>query len=438
MTDGTGSRRGPDIEGLAAFAERGDRDDALFFVGRKREISTVERLCAQALEASRPGLGARGRRGLTRLVQGAPGAGKSALLAELTRRWTAAVFGAAGKGGPGSLLSTPLPVELEWDELLSEEAVARHILRASDAQAEERSRRTQTKGVSGGISAGPFRAAFRMGGSTAPGTLSFARLRELAPEGGWTRPVCLLVDEIQQAHAGVLPVLNKLHQGRHGLPLVPVLAGLGSAQAHLGRIGLTRLSGGAVHSIGCLAPEEACEAVERMLDAYGVDREDGNREWSEWLAARSDGWPQHLHNGMTALAAELVRTGGRLAAVDGDAVAALEEHRRAQTYIARLSPELRGAACLVGAVMVAIGAGGTRAAVFNAIADHARSDRVEWSLPDGMNRVDFLCHLVQRGVLHCDPESDLYCCPIPSFRAYLVERGRVAANRDRSPSDPPG
>ena len=440
MANGTGSRQGPDIEGLAAFAERGDRNDALFFVGREREIRAVERLCAQALDALRPGSGTPGLKGTTLLVQGAPGAGKSALLSELAKRWTAEAFSAEGQGGPGSALGTPLPVELEWDELLSEEAVARRILMASDAPAEERSRRTQTKGASGGIAAGPFQAAFKTGHSTAPEELSFAKLQELAPEGGWTRPVCLLVDEVQQAHEGILPVLNKLHQGRHGLPLVPVLAGLGSSQGHLGRIGLTRLSNGATHDIGCLAPEEAYEAVERMLDAYGVDREENDNEWSEWLAARSDGWPQHLHNGMTALAGELAAVGGRLADVDGEAVAALEEQRRARTYMARLSPELRRSVRLVGAVMKNLPQEGADESTLACTIGQLAKDEPGWRLPPDMNDEAFLDVLIHQGVLHHDRESDLFRCPIPSFQTFLVERGGAAAGHDPDPpeDDPEG
>ena len=77
----------PDLEGLEDYAERADRRPALFFVGRDSEIRTVERLCARALRAIRAG---ERFEGATLLFQGAPGAGKTALLSELQYRWLGA------------------------------------------------------------------------------------------------------------------------------------------------------------------------------------------------------------------------------------------------------------------------------------------------------------------------------------------------------------
>ncbi len=56
-------------------------------------------------------------------------------------------------------------------------------------------------------------------------------------------------------------------------------------------------------------------------------------------------------------------------------------------------------------------------------------------MPPDMNDEAFLDVLIHQGVLHCDQESDRFYCPIPSFRAYLVERGRAGLGHDRGPPD---
>ena len=251
MPDDSSSASGvPDLEGLTAFAALGDRDDARFFVGRRHEIANVERLCAEALRAAHVG---RPRKGLTQLFQGAPGAGKSSLLSELASRWREAALEAQSQDALGEPRGTPLAVRLDWGDLLFEEVVARKILAAVAPDAEELSRRTRTGSATGSLDAGLVRGSLQAGGATTPPTLSIEGVAELFPPGGWTRPVCLMVDEIQNVEPGAANVLTRLHEGHHGLPVVPVFAGLGSSQGVLQRFGLYRFSMEAVHDVGCLA-----------------------------------------------------------------------------------------------------------------------------------------------------------------------------------------
>lgn len=64
----------PDVAGLRAFALEDDRLPPPAFVGRRDVITDIERAAARAAEG---GAAVRGR---TRLVFGAPGAGKTSLL----------------------------------------------------------------------------------------------------------------------------------------------------------------------------------------------------------------------------------------------------------------------------------------------------------------------------------------------------------------------
>ena len=404
----------PDLEGLAGFVEREDRRSALFFVGRTDIIAAVERLCAEALVCHARGAALEGA---TRLVQGAPGVGKTSLLSELARRWGA---------GPGA---RPVAVFVDFHELADERIVAEVIAEAVGPGTEREYRLTRSHAAS--VRAGVPGVASGSGTrsrSIAPAPPSFRDLQRRFPPDFWKRPVCLMVDEVQKTKPAAEAVLNALHQGRPGLPIVPLLVGLGDSQDVLqGRIGISRLSSGAVHSIGALAPEEACEAVERMLAAYRVDRSGCGIDWPARLADCSDCWPQHLHNAMRALAHGLLQVEGRLADVDADAVADREREMRENAYLARISPEIRQARRLTAAVLVDLPeSGATWEEVRNAITRLRRPDLpdIEWDLPEDMDAGAFAGHLVHRGALQRQPGgSDLYRCPIPSLRNYLIEYG---------------
>ena len=414
----------PDLERLRWFAALSDRSPSPFFTGRDAEIAAVGKVCAMALADARQG---RMVPGTTRLFHGAPGAGKSALLAEMGRRWTS----------PGARKAAPLPVVLGVGRLNSEEAVVRAILEAVAPGLEEKTRTTDDEAVLG-VPDFFFGIKGRKGKITAPKELTFDEMARVLPPRKWRRPVALLVDEIQTVQPEAENTLLPLHLGEHGLPVVPVLVGLGSARAALWHTGITRLSDGYEHGIAALSGDEAMQAVERMLDEYRVDRDGDNRPWASWLAERSEGWPQHLHNGMAALAADLVRTGGVLREVDGDAVAKLEKQRREESYGGRISDEMGNSRFLVGALFAGLtGADGETPPaadirldsgevinrIRNIAAESASSGDIRWEIPPGMDATAFFEHMVHKGVFHQDGRNGPYRCPIPSLASYLVRNG---------------
>ncbi len=406
-------RTSPDLEGLAEFAKRGDRERAQFFVGRDRQISEVERLCARTLAQVRkmePAV-----EGATQLVQGAPGAGKTAILSELRRRWEA-------RGG-----SAPVAVVAQVADLADTARIAILIAEAVRPGSSEGWRTTRTGDVGGGVGAGVASVSGRSERSIAPDSVTLYTLRETLPPHEWPRPVCLMVDEIQKVGPEAEEVLLSLHLGTMGLPVVPVYAGLGDSYDVLQAVCSPRLSEGAVHDIGALAPEEAVEAVDLMLDRFRVDRTGAAAGWPQRLAGVSDRWPQHLHNGMRALAGGLVKAEGRLVHVDSGAVAALEREHRVKRYRRIRSPEMTQSRLLVARVMAVVPREGVAdSTVLARILQEARpADDPEgeglW-LPEGMSARGFLKNLVHHGALQ-ENDSGLLSCPIPSFRSYLIEQG---------------
>ena len=400
MANNSGSSD-PDLEGLRFFSEPSDRERALFFVGRAGEIEDIERAAARALRHAQAG---QRSAGATRLVQGAPGAGKSALLAHLEEKWSR-----AGREAPHVL-----PVYLE--ELAEPDRIAQAVATCLDPRRAERFRRTETRSGSIGISG--------VGGAWAAETAppaGFGALRQMFPPERWERPLCLLVDEVQNLEPAQAGVVRRLHEAVDGLPVVPVLAGLASAQHVLAKRGISRLSVGTVHMLGRLEPGQPADSVRTMLDRFRVDAADtDSARWATLLEERSDRWPQHLGNGMRALAEGLLASGGVLASVDEEAVLAGAEERRLESYRARLSPEMLSSGLLLAAVMEAVPEDGLGYVEALGVIDANASIASGWRLPAGMGSEAYLDHLVHRGAIQDNGRARLIC-PIPSFRSFLIE-----------------
>ncbi len=372
------------LSALRSFVVQGDRDRARFFVGREQEIAEIEYLCDLALRQFRTGSPLAGT---TRVIRGAPGAGKTSLLTHLQERW------AAGDE------RAPLALSVDRQRLANPAALIFDMAECLDPERARAFRQTE-----------PF--------------AYLSALRRLFPPETWERPICLMVDEVQNLRPEEGEILESLHVASDGLPIVPVLAGLSNAQDVLAREGrISRLGSGAAHTIGCLEAGLPAEAVRRMLDRFGIEAaEDEAERWAGLLERESDGWPQHLQNGMRALAEGSIATGGRLAAVDEAAVLARAQQWREETYRARCSPEMRRAAPLVGAVMAALPEEGLEEyRIVDLIAAEAgRREGIGWALPEGLSAAQFLDHLVHRGALQQQPDDRL-ACPIPSFRRFLMQ-----------------
>lgn len=411
MTANTGQDRGPDLERLREFVAERDRNAAWFFVGRTVEIDEVENTCALAFRRFREG---KALAGTTRLFQGAPGAGKTALLRHLRKRWE--------QSGD----EKPLPLLADRPTLADPVALALDIAELLNPDKARQFRQTVTRGRTATVGLGPLSGGGTQAMTTAPPLAGFSELRRSFPPADWSRPICLMVDEIQNLDRNEGKTLESLHLSVDGLPIVPVLAGLSSSQAALTRRGgISRLSRGAVRTLGCLEAGQPAEALKRMLACFRIETENMDAErWAVLLERISDCWPQHLQNALSALGEGLVKVGGVLAAVGEDATIRRARTWRLETYRLRRSPEMRGAVILVGHLMAAVRDGGLyRHQVVDTIRARIR-DRPEGSsarhLPAGMSPEDFLEHLIHRGALQ-EGEDDRLVCPIPSFRLFLIE-----------------
>ena len=160
-----------------------DRRATPFFVGRRSEIEDVETALTQAFQDFLDGVTDPAAGGM-RLIQEAPGAGKTVLLTHLRDRW-------AVKGE-----TAPLAVVIDPAEDLRTPGNLARCIAAVAASDGTGGPETGTAGssIGVGISVAGAEARYRKQRSV---TWAPASAREILRELKWKRPLALMIDEVQ-------------------------------------------------------------------------------------------------------------------------------------------------------------------------------------------------------------------------------------------------
>ena len=305
---------------LALLAERSDRASPTVFVGREDELDLLD----VAVRGAQ-----RNEGGHTVVIQGVPGAGKTALLNEYAGRLLTTSDGAEKPVIPVPLL----PGDINAAPATMVQAIDRQF-REFEASSEWGRRVNQA--VSG---ASPF-MGHRNGGGRHDNAL-FAtftrknfndfRASARAPDSLPTAledyvafrfdrresTIVLLVDEAQSLSdtTRVREHLLKLHDGIKGRTQVLLACfGLANTANRLRELGLSRLATDHVRSIGALSNKDAKRAVTGTLKAAfgdfafndgphdGIRREPWINAAAATILAESANFPHHLANGCHALA----------------------------------------------------------------------------------------------------------------------------------------
>ena len=383
----------PDLKGLREFSEETDRQSGRFFVGRRAELGLVATATANWTRSvharhAPPGIV---------LISGAPGAGKTALLRELL------------DSPPESAAALAVPLL----RLSTEAELAHSLAAALVGPAGRVADRLSPSAVAANLGVAKF--------EWKPAAAMPATLGELDRGLSVDRSsgtVLLLVDEVQTATPDQVRLLAALHQGATGVPLVPVLAGLSDSGDVLAAGGISRRAAAYDIRLQRLDEGEPAAAVQAMLDDFRVAGADADKaRWRRAIEAWSDRWPQHLKTAMTALARELLRTGGDLTKADWGRARRDAAGRRRQGYEARCSPAMRLAGTLLARFL---------RDTLLPVDEETAVGRLSVLLGKGaageMPPAEFFYHLVHQGVLHDGNGDGRFECPIPSFREYLISR----------------
>ena len=272
---------------LESRLRRGERASPLVFQGRDEIISHIKFRLQELM-----GIGLDDDKCFTEVIQGAPGAGKTALINELKQQ----------------LGETVAVVSLNGTDLSSPDRVVAGVLPQLKGSTME-----LTKGVPHKISAS--------GG--VPDVVSGTHIREIERNGlfesreivtvwqmiekGWNskeKTIVLCLDEAQTTPAYLDAKVNQMVIDLHttstdNLNVLPVFTGLLDTRKTLGERGASRLSR-KPFELGVLTKSEAKEVVIGVLnhESLGLSElfdHDDQEYIATSLMIASDQWPRHLH-----------------------------------------------------------------------------------------------------------------------------------------------
>ena len=295
---------------LARLAASGDRGAPIVFAGRAEEFELLD----NAVQGVRDG-----DVGRTVVIQGVPGAGKTALLNEYAVRTVAADD---DTGRP--VIPVPLrPGDLDNPPMAILQEVDRQFERfgASKTWGGPMYRAFNSVSLAGNALFAAFtKRNFNEFKASARAPDSFAVALEDYVAFRFDRrdsTILLLVDEAQNLRdtPHVRDRLDALHGGIQGRTQATLACfGLASTTASLRNLGLSRLANQHARSIGALANKDARKAVAGTLEIAladcafdnGAFGESGRSRWigeaADVILAESGNFPHHMANGCRALA----------------------------------------------------------------------------------------------------------------------------------------
>ncbi len=423
-------------QSLERIGRRTDKAHALYFVGRQDIIAGIESTVGDMQEligGKSPSeiaeFGINLSDQLTWLVQGAPGAGKSALQSHLRITWA--------KQADSPIAFKVSTKDLKNEALLTE-LIANHIKKGG-AEILNRIRVLELGGgfrwfgLGGEVKAtesqqrGPLtlRDLWRLYDKGLPDFIKeqFHEKYNLEQTAAKFQPMVLMIDEIQNLKSEGEDLLEHLHLGDHGLPMFAVLAGLSWSRTRLRKAGISRFAKGHVKTLELLSKEEVAEAVRRMLEEHDIAGFQ-DAEIASKIAKWSNGWPQHLHNYMCVLALELAAKDGELDMVDENKVRDVGNHDRWVYYEERLQDSsIRACFNLLADVAETIGQDGCREnellRVLNVRFWEQNAEPAD-VMPMDMKPQEFIDEMARSGIIH--NEHCLITIPIPSFQQHLIDK----------------
>ena len=392
----------------------GDRGEEPVYVGRDHIFHLVGEMVAAACEGQTDSR--------TVVVSGAPGAGKTAFVREVAKRWNdGARPGVAVWLRPGAMNALRLFRELS-DVLAVPVAERADYYRAKEFAGDVGLVKGKLSETNAKVSPGD---ADRIRESDeVPWSLIEKRFGEHLNH---ENPLLLLCDEAQNMNANseaLRTFLDSLHSGdagRSAIPLVPVFTGLSDTTEKIVECGITRPTAGNKVTLGALSRAEAeAYALKTLVHLEADAMQNERARWAEWFVADCGGWPQHIRTQMTAVAEAMLEADtSRLRDLDAQAISDRASAFRNEYYRGRLvATGYNACRSLVGEIVQVAGRDGVEEEhlIARALAlARAYNERTEMEVSGR----DIVAQSIHAGVFQAT-DAGLYACPIPSMREYLV------------------
>ncbi len=264
---------------LTEFMLRHDeKESPIAFVGREQILASINAV-AGILKPPLP-------KAKTFVIQGAPGAGKTSLVFESSKRLKQFGVRSAVCANPSG--------DGEVEELLLDTAAE---LTGVDREGLLRSHKKEFAGAVSVDGLGTVSGSYaRENTERMLGTIhNIIRLTNKPAKN----PVVVFIDEAQNVREGSIAAafINTLH-GQSRYPLLLVCTGLANTYDQLEKIGLTRPVDDHVFPLGALAKEETMSAAQQSLEAIVLLGVKGStpslHALAKEIAVASDNWPRHL------------------------------------------------------------------------------------------------------------------------------------------------
>ena len=421
---------------LRDYDRRRDRDAPPVFVGRAEELRFLRETVAAA---------AAGARGVTAVVQGVPGAGKSALCTQFEQE----LHNGLSDEAPVAVVAKECdffdrtPVSMV-KELAADVPVRMALLRRLPGF--EKAEVGRAVGVATALLRRGSSFDLAMQAMNLDDSSSLGAALDAFAEHMWPRGLTLVlsIDETQgiEDTSAVRNNLRAIHGKRFATNIAVLAFGLQDTAARLRRLGLSRLASGQIRHLGCMAAADAARLVEETLDHLGMTSEDqGWRDyaqgcgfsldaWKQWrnraqavILKESADFPHHLVNGIRGLCR--IALDGGLRSPGEEALGILSEQCREskeEYYAARLEPFAGHTMALAAALQKANDAGEVEEAVVQrALQESDNRGRAT----DGDAAAAVLDGLIDKGLLARRGTAKVGV-EIPSLAAYLADEFQQA------------
>ena len=422
-------------EGIEYYAELQelDKDLSPYFAGRDDILSQIENNCTEVWR--RHLCGQQQVTASTRVIYGAPGAGKTTTLRHLRQQWAKGSYVTSQSDGSPRKGPTPLMMYFSGAMELSDTAGFFEDLADSVIPGKGDSlfsKISRTLRLSGEFNLGVATGSIEKESTESEQQKELRRNRAIrtflksVPLRKWKRPVVIGIDETQNLprdrDSAVGQLIQCLHDNVHNLPLVVVMGGLSDSVTRVKQLGLTRLSEDHTHSLGCLNKKELKEFKTGFLEHFDLDLGSCERQFDAIIES-SNGWPAHLQNGLQSFAKGYVEAKGDIEKVDFDAVHKMNQEKRTRYYGQRMSSEMKNTYIFLTAVMNQV-TRNQKADIVHMISEQNQKwvqlSDARRSLPEGMTAKNYYDHLIHNGALQ-ESDDGWVECPIPSFRQYILE-----------------